>query len=318
MFDDEDHLESRNFPPIHKILLGLVKNDLRQQLTLSTSAIDDTDIDGRTALSWAAAKGDADAVNILLEFGADPNLCSNRGQSPLQWAGQNPSKRCAEILQALLDHNADVNLVDHWNRIVLVNAAGDLDDLECLRILIDAGSHLDWRDCHKRTPLGYAAKGGKTETVSYLISRGANPRIPDHWGYAPIHEAVEQNYHRVLERLLQEDDIIPTAKAVNGMTILHIVALHGDIQTIRLLTTKEEIQNLDPGERNDDGLTPQDLFDARENATPELRHAFRALIEAITLRNDDTLEHGNMECNDGYGDSDADGEFTDAVEFQNF
>jgi len=79
---------------------------------LSTAAIDDTDVDGRTALSWAAAKGDADAVNILLEFGADPNLWSNRGQSPLQWAGQNTSRRCAEILQTLLDHNADVNLVD--------------------------------------------------------------------------------------------------------------------------------------------------------------------------------------------------------------
>jgi ankyrin repeat protein len=309
-------LESRNFPPIHKIILGLVKNDLRQQLELSTSAIDDTDADRRTALSWAAAKGDADAVNILLEFGANPNLCSNRGQSPLQWAGQNPSRRCAEIMQALLDHNADVNLVDQWNRIILVNAAGDLTDIECLRILVDAGSHLDWRDCHKRTPLGVAAKGGKTENVSYLISRGANPRIPDHWGYAPIHEAVEQNYHRLLERLLQEDDIIPTAKAVNGMTILHIVTVRGDIETIRLLTTNEEIKNLDPDERNDDGLTPQQLFDDRENATPELQDIFRALIEAA-LGNDDTLEHGNIESNGGCNDSDGDGEFTDAVEFQN-
>jgi len=210
-----------------------------------------------------------------------------------------------------------ISWINYWNRIVLVNAAGDLDDLECLRILIDAGSHLDWRDCHKRTPLGYAAKVGKTETVSYLISRGANPRIPDVWGYAPIHEAVQHNYHRLLERLLQEDDIIPTVKAVDGMTILHLLALHGDMQTIRLLTANEEIKNLDPDERNDGGLTPQDLLDDRENAAPELRDAFAALI-AATLRNGDKRDCGNIERSDGDGDNDADGEFTDAVEFQNF
>jgi ankyrin repeat protein len=79
MFDDEDHLESRIFPAVHKTILGLVNADLRQQLELSTSTIDSKDADGRTALSWAAAKGDADAVNILLEFGANPNVCSRRG-----------------------------------------------------------------------------------------------------------------------------------------------------------------------------------------------------------------------------------------------
>jgi ankyrin repeat protein len=292
-----------------------VKSDLRQQLALSTSEVDDTDADGRTALSWAAAKGDADTVKILLEFGANPNACSHRSQSPLQWAGQNPSERCAEIMEALLDHGADVNLVDFQNRIVLVNAAGDLDDLECLRILVDAGSHLNWRDCHKRTAVGVAAGGGKTENVSYLISRGADPRIPDHFGYAPIHQAVEHNYHRLLERLLQEHDIIPTTKAANGMTILHIAALWSDIETMRLLATNEEIKILDPDECNDEGLTPQNLFDDRENVTPELREAFRALIDAI-LRNDDTPEPSDVESNHDSNDNDCDREYTDAVEFQ--
>ena len=292
-----------------------MNSDLRQQLELSTSTIDDTDTDGRTALSWAAAKGDVDAVKVLLEFGANPNICSHRGQSPLQWAGQNPSERCAEIMQALLDHNVDVNLIDRWNRIVLINAAGDLNDPECLRILVDAGSHLNWRDCHRRTAVGVAAGGGKTENVSFLISRGADPRIPDHWGYAPIHEAVEHNYHRLLERLLQEHDIVPITKTVKGMTILHIAALWSDIETMHLLAKCEDIKILDPDECNDEGLSPQNLFDDRENVTPKLREAFRALIEA-TLCNDDAPKTSNVESNHDPNESDGCGEFTDAVEFQ--
>jgi ankyrin repeat protein len=292
-----------------------VKSDLRKQLELSTSTIDDTDADGRTALSWAAAKGDAGAVKILLEFGANPHICSHRGQSPLQWAGQNPSERCAEIMQALLDHNVDVNLIDQWNRIVLINAAGDLNDPECLRILVDAGSHLNWRDCHRRTAVCVAAGCGKTESVSYLISRGADLRIPDNWGYAPIHNAVEHNYHRLLERLLQEHDIIPIAKAVNGMTILHIAALWSDIETMHLLATCEDIKILDPDECNDEGLLPQNLFDDRENVTPELREAFRALIKA-TLRKNGAPKTSNVESNHDSNDSGSYGEFTDAVEYQ--
>lgn len=78
MFDDEDRLESRTFPAIHKTVRGLVNSDLRQQLELSTATIDDKDADGRTAISWAAAKRDANAVKILLQFGANPNVAHEK------------------------------------------------------------------------------------------------------------------------------------------------------------------------------------------------------------------------------------------------
>ena len=120
LFDDEDYLESRNFPPLHKTVLGLVRNDLQQQLEASASTIDDRDADGLTALHWAAAKGDIDAVNALLKFSATPNVRSRRGHSPLSWASQIPSQQRIEIVQTLLAHGADVNHTDSYNRTPLL------------------------------------------------------------------------------------------------------------------------------------------------------------------------------------------------------
>ena len=312
MFDSEDHLESRTFPAIHKTVLGLVHSDLRQQLELSTATIDDKDADGRTALSWAAAKGDADAVKILLEFGANPNVCSRKGQSPLHWGGQNPSERCVEIVQALLDHEADVNLVDQWNRTVLVNAAGDNGDPECMKRLVDAGADINWRDCHKRTSLGYAAKRGVARGVEFLLSRGADPHIPDHWGYTPLCEVVHENHHQALKILLQVDNIITTAKTKEGKSILHIAALHGDIETLHALKDGR-FEVLNPLEHDNEGFSPRDLFDAREDKDLALEKAFVALLNPI-IRGD-KRDDVDLQLEEDSEDESASA-FVDAVERQ--
>jgi ankyrin repeat protein len=312
MFDDEDHLESRTFPAIHKTVLGLVHSDLRQQLELSTATIDDKDADGRTALSWAAAKGDADAVKILLQFGANPNVCSRKGQSPLHWGGQNPSERCVEIIQALLDHGADVNLVDQWNRTVLVNAAADNGDPECLKRLVDAGADINWRDCHKRTSLGYAAKRGVARAVEFFLSRGADPHIPDHWGYTPLCEAVHENHHQVLRILLQVNGMITTAKTKEGKSILHIAALHGDIETLHALKDGR-LEVLNPLERDNEGLSPRELFDSREDTDPALEEAFVALV-SLGIRSDEG-DDVELQLEEHSGDE-SESAFVDAVEHQ--
>jgi ankyrin repeat protein len=99
---------------------------------------------------------------------------------------------------AVRSYNADVNLVDQWNRTVLVNAAADNSDPDCLKRLIDAGADPNWRDCHKRTSLGYAAKRGVVRAVDFFLSCVADPHIPDHWSYTPLWEAIRENYHQVL------------------------------------------------------------------------------------------------------------------------
>ena len=120
MFRDEDYFENRCFPIFHKIVLELSGADLETQLKLSTKSINDVDYDGRTALSWAAARGDTKAVEHLLNYGADPNIPSNEGRMPIHWAAQS---NCPETLEPLLAHKADLRFLDIWKRTPLMYAS---------------------------------------------------------------------------------------------------------------------------------------------------------------------------------------------------
>ena len=138
------------------------------------------------------------------------------------------------------------------------NASSDLSDPECLELFVQNGADVNWRDCHKRTPMGYAAKMGKSRNLGYLLSQGADPHTPDYWGHTPFSEAVLHRHHRVLQLLLRKDNIIPKVKLISRMSILRLAATDGGIKTLRLLASRD-IRNLEPDECNTEGQTAQDL-----------------------------------------------------------
>lgn len=315
MFNDEDYLESRMFPPLHKIVLNLSSVKLRQQLELSTSSINDKDVDGRTALSWAAARGDAESVKVLLHFGADVNICSLRGQSPLHWATQNPVKNSFETVKLLVNSGADINCVDYWKRTALIYAAAQQNGSDCLQLLISRGANLDAQDCHERTPVGHAARMGKSKTLQYLLACGADPNLADDWGITPLLEAVQQNHHKVLQVLLQDDRVLPF-KDVGKMPTLHAAALHGDLETLRLLAAHNtEVPYTI--EYTDNSPTPQDLLAQREDKDAQLEEAFQTLIERATnvkaCESVILASSGTVDEND---EADLADDFADAVEYQ--
>jgi ankyrin repeat protein len=312
MFDSEEYLESRTFPPLHQIVLHLTNIDLWQQLEMSTSTIDEKDSDGRTALSWAAARGDAEATKLLLKFGANPNILSYKNQSPLHWGAQSTMGTCAEIFQALLDSGADVNCVDDWKRTALIYASADQDDPDTLKPLIHGRANLNPKDCYGRTPLGYAAKMGRTKTLELLLSYGADPYIPDSSGFTPLFEVVQQNHHEIL-RLLLRRGVMPTPKAANGKSILHVAAFYSDAKTMLILATKE-FDDLDVDNQDHDGLTPQDLYFQREDISPELEDAFHTLISS-TMRASKASEQSDTRSISESGDNDDTEDFADALEY---
>ncbi|KAF5650739.1 ankyrin [Fusarium sp. NRRL 52700] len=189
MFDDEDHLESRVFPPLHKIVLGLSPSvALRGFLELDSSAIDGQDTDGYTALIWAAARGDESAVSVLLSFCANPNLANNRQQTALHMAAQGHDPRVIKIMRELIHSGAEADSVDFWRRTPLLYAAAeqDFDDPVFLEPLLETHQvNLDVQDIRDRTPLGYAALMGRPKTLRALLDARADPTIAANWGYTP-------------------------------------------------------------------------------------------------------------------------------------
>ncbi|KAI8868005.1 hypothetical protein GQ42DRAFT_164434 [Ramicandelaber brevisporus] len=68
--------------------------------SLGVIPVDAKDNDGRTALLWAAYMGDAESVQVLLKFGANPGVYDSIGFTPLHWIA---SKGLQKTMELILD-----------------------------------------------------------------------------------------------------------------------------------------------------------------------------------------------------------------------
>jgi ankyrin repeat protein len=295
MFDSEEYLESRVFPSLTKIILGLVKADLRTQLELSTNGINEVDTEGRTPLSWAAARGDLDAVKTLLRFHADPNVFSSRGQSPLHFTGQNEFSSCGAIMDALLLAGAEANAVDHWKRTALIYAACNQNAVAPIKLLVDHGADLDAQDLHERTPLSYAARMSRRETLLYLLDSGADPSVPDNWGVTPLMEAIQQNNHDVQRILLRYPISLQTRS--KKTSVLLEAATHADLETLKILAEYDFTSQISEAFKN--GISVTEVFEQRKALTAEHQLAFEMVLQPKTYRTEmlpaDEIEAENVD-----------------------
>ncbi|ETI53697.1 hypothetical protein F443_03408 [Phytophthora nicotianae P1569] len=81
-------------------------------------------VNRRTPLHCATISGATEAVDVLLEGGADPNFQDVRGRSPLHWAAK---LNKLEVVRSLLRANAEPNLADGEFMTPLMCAASALD-----------------------------------------------------------------------------------------------------------------------------------------------------------------------------------------------
>ncbi|KIK60359.1 hypothetical protein GYMLUDRAFT_43659 [Collybiopsis luxurians FD-317 M1] len=75
--------------------------------------VDSADLQGHTALMWAAYQGDAVSVDILLKHGADVGTKDEGGLTPLHWAVVRGNKT---VIKKLLESGADVSAKDSGGR----------------------------------------------------------------------------------------------------------------------------------------------------------------------------------------------------------
>ena len=71
LFERHNVLDHWNLKNIHLIILGRSPIDLLTYLNIHNEPIDVADSLGRTALMWAAWRGDSNSISTLLKFGAN-------------------------------------------------------------------------------------------------------------------------------------------------------------------------------------------------------------------------------------------------------
>ena len=145
--------------------------------------------DSWTALIWASRSGSIDAINLLLDSGADVNLPGSTGDNwdatPLQHA---ILQRQPAAVRLLLDRGADLNRgAGPGSLAPLLLAAGDTDPA-ILKLLLAHGADPTVEDENGATPLSRAVSAGtlngpdrpmfggcRVETVRALIAH--DPRL---------------------------------------------------------------------------------------------------------------------------------------------
>jgi ankyrin repeat protein len=72
-------------------------------------AVDEKDNMGLTPLHWAAQQGDEVSVEVLLKFGANPNVVDPNALTALHWAASGGNRSC---ISQLLEAGADVRAMN--------------------------------------------------------------------------------------------------------------------------------------------------------------------------------------------------------------
>jgi ankyrin repeat protein len=177
------------------------------KLLIETGADLNHQTNGFTALNIAVALGEADKVRALTEAGADVSINSDRFNMLFNVA----ERGHVEIVQLLLDAGVSPHLLDEYsgadNVTVLMAAAMggdpatvqllietgvdvnardsygdhalnwnlyfDHPDIEVVRLLLDAGSDLNYVGYGGRTTLDFAIEHGDQDIVDLLVEAGA-------------------------------------------------------------------------------------------------------------------------------------------------
>ncbi len=158
-----------------------------------------------TPLVWAMMAKNKKAFKCLLEHGADPNVQTTKGLSPISLeAGSSPISLAARVeddtqwLEMVLQHGANPNLVNPTDEILsgkrtpIFNAIGSRN-IANLKLLIDAGADLNHQDGNGNTPMMYAAGHNWFDTVYRLLDEGADFRIKDKYGYDLAYETIDSS-----------------------------------------------------------------------------------------------------------------------------
>ena len=138
---------------------------IRRDFLRVTGSLSWVDFTGQTPFLTASLAGDVAVMKLLLKHGADPQIPTFSGTTPLMAAAgvnwvvdQTYDEGAAALLEAVkfcVELGMDVNAVNSMGLTALHGAANRGSD-EIIRFLVQQGAKLDAKDAEGRTPLTWA------------------------------------------------------------------------------------------------------------------------------------------------------------------
>ena len=168
---------------------------LKQRVDVNTPQVD-----GMTALHWAAHQNDLGIAEQLVGAGADVNAVNRYGVTPVSLASTNGN---ASLIALLLKAGADPNAALPGGETPLMTASR-VGALDAVQALLTAGALVDAKDDRRRqTAVMWAAAEGHAAVVQTLIDAGADFRARVPSGLTPLLFAVREGHLDVVRVLLK-------------------------------------------------------------------------------------------------------------------
>ena len=203
---------------------------VRQLIAERVEAVDTPQVDGSTALHWAAREDDVALARLLLEAGASVTAENRVGVTPLRLAAINGS---AAMLDLLLAAGADPKARLTANGDTALMLAARTGRLDAIEVLLDRGADANTaEDWGGTTALMWAIAEHHPAAVRLLLEHGADAGARSKVvaqrargargveGEAPVAYVAEQ---------------LPASYANGGFTALHFAAREGELEAAQAL-----------------------------------------------------------------------------------
>ena len=188
---------------------------------------------GQLPLHTAANAGQLEIARLLIQRGTDINATDKRGRTPLH-AAIGSDERCVPMVRLLLDSGADIKAQTQEGMTPL-HEAGMGGNRSVATMLLDAGAEVNAIGGANVTPLDLvvvvrATSPGMTDKLTdveaLLRQRGGIPGI--------FGAAAAGDLERMRE-VLRTDPKAHSTVGVNHFVPLHVAAMAGQVQSVRLL-----------------------------------------------------------------------------------
>ncbi|XP_059221193.1 serine/threonine-protein phosphatase 6 regulatory ankyrin repeat subunit A isoform X1 [Stomoxys calcitrans] len=249
----------------------------------------------QTPLHLAAASGQMEVCQLLLELGANIDATDDLGQKPIHVAAQNNYSEVAKLF--LQQHPSLVNATSKDGNTCAHIAAmqGSVKVIEELMKFDRSGVISARNKLTDATPLQLAAEGGHADVVKALVRAGASCTEENKAGFTAVHLAAQNGHGQVLDVLKSTNSLRITSKKL-GLTPLHVAAYYGQADTVRELltsvpaTVKSETptgQSLFGELGTESGMTPLHLaaFSGNENVVRLLLNSAGVQVDAASTEN---------------------------------
>ncbi len=175
-----------------------------QALLQKKADVNAPQIDGATALEWAAYHDDLELADMLIAAGANPKLANREGATAMQLASLRGS---AAMIEKLLKAGVDANE----------------------------------RGLHGETPLMYAAKNGNVGALDVLFKHGAEPNSKESLrGTTPLMWAIEQGNTDAAKLLIQHGADVAVVSGFDSKGSTAFLADTVEHRALRVAVKKKE------------------------------------------------------------------------------